>query len=68
MICDVCVEQSVEESVIPAGVFKLVLCGLNTLGEQQEVLAGLDRLHHAIRLSKTDTVATASIFVAYCGA
>lgn len=38
-----------EALTITAGVFKLPLHSLNTLGEQQELSAGVDHLHSTIR-------------------
>lgn len=50
--CDTCVEHSAELPTAPANVFKLALRGLNTLGEQRELLAGVDLLCSSILLSE----------------
>lgn len=52
VIHDTCVESSVEAPKVAANFFKLVPRSLRTLGEQPELLAGLDRLHRTIRSSK----------------
>lgn len=47
-ISDIGVETSVEFQTKASGVFKLVLCGLNSFGEQGELLASVDRLGRGI--------------------
>lgn len=48
VICDRCVEHSVEALTTAAPVFKLVPCSSNTPGGLQKVLASVGRLHVAV--------------------
>lgn len=52
VIRDKSVEHSVEVSMTAAADFKLALSSLNTIGEQQELLAGIYRLYGPTRSSK----------------
>lgn len=49
LIRDKCVEFSVEGPATADGVFKLAVRGLNTFGEQSEIMTCGDRLHRIIQ-------------------
>lgn len=51
LIRDKCVEHSVEAPTTAADVFNLASHGLSSLGEQRDLLAGVDQLHHTIQSS-----------------